>query len=214
MRVHPGPFYKKYMDMVIPDKTIELLKHNHEWSCLQLNILNEIIAKLYSYELELFKNHWKEENLNTILLENMIWTIAKDDLMSLFKDGILEEIQKLGIKTTFKDLAALHAIYNSYDRHNMHYYLSKGEKLEAELTYERAQFEKLKEVGDGYSSENKDLRKAFNQGRDTYLCLVPLKKPPKAKDCCYMEPNYREAWLNGYQYGMIEDKIYKALRHC
>jgi len=179
--------------MIIHEKTLALLMAVQDRLFKKPNTLDDFTAKLYSYELTIFKNQVNEENLNTILLEYAIALYPKCSLWLAIPHFILDEINKDGIKTTFKDRAILHAVYNATGRHNMSYYSSIAEQFIIRFALEIAEFTRLKEMEIVYLKMGKKFRSAVLSARNGYLRRLPGEKPLTRDDCPYSEDDLREA---------------------
>ena len=194
--------------MITNEQTIELLKENYKFN-------DEFIAKLYGNELKLFKNHWQKENLNTILLENAIWSYMDDgpheEMLVMIEDFILNHAIENIINPTFKDRAILHAIYNAKSRHTMDYYASKSIEFEKRFALEISEHARLTGIENEYWAADEALGSAFIEGRDEYLVPMPNKKPISKDDCPHTKENLKEAWLNGYGWGILENILCSAL---
>lgn len=198
--------------MIVNEKTLELLKANQDWEFKEPNSLDYLTAKLYSYELTIFKNQWIEENLNTILLENAIAFYPKCSLWMAIPHFILDEINKDGIKTTFKDRAILHAIYNATGRHKMDYYSRIAAQFVVRFALEIAEFTRLKEMEMVYLKTDEQLSAAFLSARNGYLRRLPGEKPLRRDDCPYSEEDLKEAWLNGYGLSYLDKILFNHLQ--
>ena len=198
--------------MITHDKTLELLKANPDWGFQKPDSLDNFTAKLYSYELTIFKNQWIEENLNTILLENAIALYPKCSLWMVIPHFILDEITKDGIKTTFKDRAILHAIYNSTGRHEMDYYSRIAEQFVVRFALEIAEFTRLKEMEMVYLKTDEQFSSAFLSARNGYLRRLPGEKPLTREDCPFTDDDLQEAWLNGFGFSYLDKILFNHLQ--
>jgi ribosome modulation factor len=200
------------INMIIHEKTLALLMAVQDRLFKKPNTLDDFTAKLYSYELTIFKNQGSEENLNTILLEYAIALYPKCSLWAAIPHFILDEINKDGIKTTFKDRAILHAVYNATGRHNMDYYSGMGEQFVVRFALEIAEFTRLKEMEMVYLKSDEQFRSAFLSARKGYLRRLPGEKPLTRDDCPYSEEDLREAWLNGYGLSCLDKILFNHLQ--
>ena len=196
--------------MITNEQTLELLKDNHDWDFGKENSHEEFIAKLYSYEQKLFKNHWHKENLNTIMLENAIWLINIEDIFAMIK-FIMDELHKIDFKTTFKDRAILHAIHNSDSRHNMDYYFARGNEFTRRFGLEISEHTRLTKEKRKYFNTGSNLVNAFLVGMDTYSPHSLIEIPVTKNDCPYTDENLKEAWLNGYCWFELQSILFNAL---
>ena len=163
----------------------------------------EFIAKLYVYEMTLFRSKWAQLNYNTLLLEHAMSLFESKYILIIISD-ILDAIDVLGIETTLKDRAILHAIYNSDCIQNMDFYVNRGIQFGETFRYQIAEYWMLAEVEEEYREADKILSDAFAEGRDAF-CSIPKRH------CEFTEEFCKKAWREGYRYSELDCLINDAL---